>query len=142
MVDTLIRMTNHIHITRKNQELQGEYATLCHINRLVGEDYVEAWAVRQYLVTKSGEVEEIRGRSGSQGCLQKGVQYYQQYSNALIFQYYSVRALLWKVALGYLPASKKKWISTMEGNLIKYLRHIREHITETVHRKLARKNTN
>lgn len=46
--------------------------------------------------------------------------YYTLYSNGLIFQFYSVRALLWKVSLEYLPPSKNKWVSTMEGNLIAY----------------------
>jgi len=48
------------------------------------------------------------------------MQYYTHYSNGLIFQFYSVRALLWKISLGYLLASKNKWISMMEGNLLQY----------------------
>ena len=48
------------------------------------------------------------------------IQHFTLYSNGLIYQYYSVRALLWKVSLGYLPATKNKWVSFMEGNLICY----------------------
>ena len=66
------------------------------------------------------------------------LQYCLQYSNGLIFQYYSVRALLWKVALNYLSYAKSKWVSTMERNLIKYLGKVKEHVVESVNRKHAR----
>lgn len=46
--------------------------------------------------------------------------YYTLYSNGLIFQFYSIRALLWKISLNYLPTGKNKWVSVMEGSLINY----------------------
>lgn len=67
------------------------------------------------------------------------IQYYTLYSNGLIFQFYSVRALLWKVSLQYLPASKNKWVSTMEGTLITYHEHIVEHIIDFVAKKKVKK---
>lgn len=48
------------------------------------------------------------------------MQYYTLYSNGLIFQFYSIRALLWKISLRYLPCYKNKWISLMEGSLLQY----------------------
>ena len=66
--------------------------------------------------------------------------HYTLYSNGLIYQYYSVRALLWKVSLGYLPAAKNKWVSYMEGNLIEYHELVNEHIIEFVKRKKRKEN--
>ena len=60
------------------------------------------------------------------------VHHYQNYSNGLIFQYYSVRALLWKISMGYLQPLKNKWISLMEGSLIEYQDLVREHILDIV----------
>lgn len=39
--------------------------------------------------------------------------YFRKFSNGLIFQYYPVRALIWKIVSGYLPDSKEKWIWKM-----------------------------
>jgi hypothetical protein len=63
------------------------------------------------------------------------VQFYTHNSNGLIFQFYSVRALLWKICLKYLPASKNKWVSLMEGKLIHYQELIREYLLEIVIKK-------
>ncbi len=68
------------------------------------------------------------------------IQHYQNYSNGLIFQYYSVRALLWKIGLGYLPQSKNKWISLMEGNLIVYHQLVQQHIIDLVVKRKKRED--
>ena len=57
----------------------------------------------------------------------------------LPFQYYPVRALLWKVSIGYLPQTKQKWVSLMEGSLLKYQNLVKEHIVQTVRRKKLKK---
>lgn len=57
----------------------------------------------------------------------------------LPYQYYPVRALVWKVAIGYLPEKKQKWISFMEGSLLRYQNLIKEHIVQTVRRKKLKK---
>lgn len=57
------------------------------------------------------------------------------YSDGLIFQFYSIRALLWKIALRYLPISKNKWISYMEGKMIEYHEQIRQHILDIIVKK-------
>ncbi len=51
-------------------------------------------------------------------------QYYTSNSNGLAYQYYPIRALLWKVSLGYLPCQKNKWISKMQANLIQYNKYV------------------
>lgn len=90
--------------------------------------------IRKLLLNKTSEVFQIledtdypKGAEKVERSINKNnaVQHYITYSNGLIFQFYSVRALLWKIVIKYLPASKNKWISLMEGKLIHYNELIR-----------------
>lgn len=95
--------------------------TLRHVNHMLVQETIDIPAVKAFLSNKSSEVIEFerstpskqgeRHRVSSQS--RAAIQHYQNYSNGLIFQYYSVRALLWKIGLGYLPHCKNKWISLM-----------------------------
>jgi hypothetical protein len=110
------------------------------------QDLIDIQDIKAFLRNKSSEISEYdkynfnktdRPRSNSQNKI--AIQHYQNYSNGLIFQYYSIRALLWKISLGYLLPSKNKWISLMEGNLIEYHELIKEHIIDLVVKKKRRK---
>jgi hypothetical protein len=112
------------------------------------QETIDVPAVKAFLANKSSEVIEFerntpskqgeRHRVSSQS--RAAIQHYQNYSNGLIFQYYSVRALLWKIGLGYLPHSKNKWISLMEGNLIVYHQLVQQHIIDLVVKRLKRED--
>jgi hypothetical protein len=132
-------MGDHMRISRITRELQGEYLTLRHVNHMLVQEAIDVGAVKAFLANKSSEVVEFEPSAVGQGERHRvsaqsraAIQHYQNYSNGLIFQYYSVRALLWKIGLGYLPPSKNKWISLMEGNLILYHRLVHQHIIELV----------
>ena len=69
--------------------------------------------------------------------------YFRKFSNGLIFQYYPVRALIWKIVSEYLHDTKEIWIWKMQVSLLKYRELIKEHIIEVVLKKnknLARQN--
>lgn len=113
-------MADHMRISKINRELQGEYLTLRHVNHILCQDYIDVHEIKAFLRNKSSEIVQYdnnnfkkgeRPRSNSQNKI--AIQHYQNYSNGLIFQYYSIRALLWKISLGYLLPSKNKWISLM-----------------------------
>jgi hypothetical protein len=133
-------MADHMRISRITRELQGEYLTLRHVNHMLVQEAIDVTAVKAFLANKSSEVIEFdrtapvqqgeRNKVSSQS--RAAIQHYQNYSNGLIFQYYSVRALLWKIGLGYLPSSKNKWISLMEGSLIVYHNLVQQHIIDLV----------
>ena len=78
--------------------------------------------IRLFLLTKTSErTWEKENEEEREGTLPRNkLHYYTLYSNGLIYQFYSVRALLWKVSIGYLPPAKNKWVSVMEGSLIYY----------------------
>jgi hypothetical protein len=140
-------MSDHMRISRINRDLQGEYLTLRHVNHMLVQDLIDIHEIKAFLANKSSEVVEFdrnaptrrseRPRANSQS--RAAIQHFQNYSNGLIFQYYSVRALLWKISLGYLPPAKNKWISLMEGNLINYHELVQEHIIDLVVKKRKRK---
>ena len=90
------------------------------------EDEIDVWEIKEYLVCKVAEQDQGKFRSSSDG---------------LIYQNYPVRALLWKVALGYLPRHKNKWISLLETNLARYQEFVERHIVEYVNRKAVRKES-
>lgn len=139
-------MADHLRISRINRELQGEYLTLRHVNHMLVQEAIDVHAVKAFLANKSSEVIELdtftsrrseRPRANSHSRV--AIQHYQNYSNGLIFQYYSIRALLWKISLGYLPPGKNKWISLMEGSLIEYHELVQEHIIDLLVKKKKRK---
>lgn len=142
VVDILIKMGDHLKITKINTSLQGEYRTLCHINHMLCENPIDTPNIQKFLLTKSGEKVDFQNQLPTdKGSTQsrQALHYYTLYSNGLIFQFYSVRALLWKVGLEYLPPSKNKWVSTMEGTLIAYHDYLIEHILEIVAKKKGKK---
>ena len=107
-MNTLINMGDHMRISRITRELQGEYLTLRHVNHLLVEEAIDVNAVKAFLANKSSEVIEFDRDAPTQGERDRvssqsraAIQHYQNYSNGLILQYYSVRALLWKMGLGY-----------------------------------------
>ena len=53
VVDILIKMKNHLKITRINSALQGEYQTLRHINRMLCSNPLRPEDIRLFLLTKS-----------------------------------------------------------------------------------------
>ena len=54
------------------------------------------------------------------------------------YQYYSVRALLWEISLGYLPdKNKSKWVSMMEANLQRYKSFVKEYIIQAIEKKVG-----
>jgi hypothetical protein len=75
------------------------------------------------------------GADGGEGEGQcSAVQFYTHNSNDLIFQFYSVRALLWKICLKYL-LPRTSGLSPMEGKLIHYQELLREYLLEFVIKK-------
>ena len=53
VVDILIKMKDHLRITRVNSALQGEYQTLRHVNKMLCENPLKAEEIRLFLLTKS-----------------------------------------------------------------------------------------
>ena len=43
-----------------------------------------------------------------------------QFYNCMGYQYYTIRSLVWKILLEYLPDRKNKWITFMEANKKQY----------------------
>lgn len=54
IVNSLIKMSDHLKITKINRELQGEYLTLCHINHILCEDIISVREIKLFLRSKSG----------------------------------------------------------------------------------------
>ena len=137
-------MKNHLQLTKINSALQGQYQTLKHINHILCSNPVNTEQIRVFLLTKSSEKIDLEEEELEeiQTAQKKNVMhYYTLYSNGLIYQFYSVRALLWKVSIGYLPAAKNKWVSVMEGSLIYYHDCINQHILDIVVKTKVRKDS-
>ena len=142
-------MNELLKITKITKELRGEHLTLCHNNRLLCEEMIDVRGLRKFLLNKTSESilinEETDYPKGIDKVYKNAnknnvIQHYTTFSNGIIFQFYSVRALLWKIIIKYLPASKNKWISLMEGKLIHYNELIKDYVLEIVVRKKKKKD--
>ena len=53
VVDILIKMKEHLKITKINTSLQGEYRTLCLINHMLCENPIKVSNIQKFLLTKT-----------------------------------------------------------------------------------------
>ena len=133
-------MNNQLKITKNTPQLESSYSTLCYVNTLLCEETINVQAIRLFLRNKSNEKHDYHREMGSNKANNGDHKKMENiYSNGLIFQYYSIRALLWKISLRYLPSSKNKWISYMEGKMIEYHEMIKEHILDLIVKKKKKK---
>lgn len=127
-------MPDLLRITKKNKSLIGEYYTLRQINRMLCQEEIPLKEVSDFLLNKSAETPPFSLESDNKA-RKNLIHFYRTHSNGLIYQYYPIRAMLWKICLGYLHSTKNKWISHLEGKLIEYEEYVKNYIIENVIKK-------